>query len=1077
MIDRLSRISYRLPSIVVLAAAISALAIGTFSYFESSKEVRHQATEKLVALRDARHATLERYFRSIEEDLALLAANGQVAEAMADFRVAFGQIDKADRFEEEQALRRIYTPQHTGGNRKLIRQAASAGVLAYFHAHNQHHHWFEVTTKLKGYYDLFLISPTGDVVYTMFKEQDFATNLSFGAWSETGLAKVFKAGMRADLVEASAFIDFEPYEPSAGAPAAFIGRKIIRGGQTLGLLVLQMPIGRINAVMQATAGMGETGETYVVGSDHLMRSNSRFSKEPTILKTAVRTAAADRALKGGTGYETVLDYRGVPVVSAFRPFTFKGAKWALLAEIDAAEVRQPIDAMRNSILLIGMVLTLLIAGGGMLVAASITRPLGELSDAITVFRQTRIAPELEQTGRTDEIGEIARGFDAAAREVVEYIDFINLARDELSQGESDLRDREERIRSLLEVSPIGFVLARFSGEMLLTNAALKSILGHGFKIGDRISAVDIYRNLEDRAEFVRQLKQDGEVSGFEAEWVRADGEPIWVTLNSKVIDYDNERAILTWVDDISERKRAQVELAKNEAVLRLSFDTMSDGIYVLNADLDYVFFNDQYVDMVNLPNGTIKIGQSVEHAIRAHAERGDYGEGDIDDLLLARLERLASPDYIHTEMQIDGGERIVDLRKASTEGGGAVVITRDITERKQAEAEIAQQKAMLEVTLETMDQGITMFDGDYRLTMYNSKAPAMLNTPDHLTKIGASFQDWYRHTAREIIEKSGATVDEAAIESKLAAQISTVRNAQPAIYERPTTDDRMIEIRRNPVDGGGFVSTFTDITERKKAERIIANAMTLINESINYASKIQRSLLPSPAEMTSTFTDHLVIWEPKDVVGGDIYHLRKCQGGTLLMVVDCTGHGVPGAFMTMIVTGALDQALIEVPSGDPAMLLTRINQMVKATLGQDGDVGESDDGFECGLCLIDEDAGTISYAGARFELWCIAGDTVDVVKGDKTGIGYRRTASDHAFTNHDIAIGPAVTYYIVTDGIVDQVGGEKRRAFGKRRVQAAILECGDAPLVNVAAHVGKIFTAYQGEQERRDDVTVVAFRP
>jgi len=298
-----------------------------------------------------------------------------------------------------------------------------------------------------------------------------------------------------------------------------------------------------------------------------------------------------------------------------------------------------------------------------------------------------------------------------------------------------------------------------------------------------------------------------------------------------------------------------------------------------------------------------------------------------------------------------------------------------------------------------------------------------------------------------------------------------------ATYEDRSPDGRYVQLSRTRAPSGHTVTVAVDITERKKAEKIIADAMALINGSLNYASRIQRSVLPDPTVLAEAFADHAVIWEPKDVVGGDVYLYRKCEAGHLLILVDCTGHGVPGAFMTMIVTGALDQALIEVTSGDPAALLQRINQLVKTVLRQDTDESESDDGFECGICLIDDLAKKITYVGARFELWSVKDDELTEIKGDKVGIGYRRTAMNYSFTEHTLPIEKDTCYYMTSDGLIDQVGGAKRRAFGKRRLKGIILDCSRMSMVKQAAHILRAFEEYQHHEERRDDISLVGFKP
>jgi hypothetical protein len=172
--------------------------------------------------------------------------------------------------------------------------------------------------EARGYYDFFLIGTDGDVLYSVEKEADLETNLVTGPWRETGLAEVFRGAMEAAGEREVVFSDFAPYAPSAGEPAMFVATAMLDAhGQVLGVLALQVPTERIKSIMQFTAGMGATGETYLVGEDLLMRSDSRFSADPTILKTEVDTEPVKRALGGESGTMFVPDYRGVTVLSAY----------------------------------------------------------------------------------------------------------------------------------------------------------------------------------------------------------------------------------------------------------------------------------------------------------------------------------------------------------------------------------------------------------------------------------------------------------------------------------------------------------------------------------------------------------------------------------------------------------------------------------------------------------------------------------------------------------------------------------------------------------------------------------------
>lgn len=202
----------------------------------------------------------------------------------------------------------------------------------------------------RGYYDFFLITPEGDVLYTVEKESDYRTNLNTGPWRDTGLADVFRRALAAANQGQVVFSDFEAYGPSEGAPAMFMGRAMAGPeGRVLGVLAMQLPTDRIRDIMQFKAGMGESGETYLVGEDLLMRSDSRFEEESTILRVKVDTESVRRALSGESGTLFTPDYRGVPVLSAFSDLTVDDFRWAVMAEIDREEVLRTISGKRDQI--------------------------------------------------------------------------------------------------------------------------------------------------------------------------------------------------------------------------------------------------------------------------------------------------------------------------------------------------------------------------------------------------------------------------------------------------------------------------------------------------------------------------------------------------------------------------------------------------------------------------------------------------------------------------------------------------------------------------------------------------------
>jgi len=213
--------------------------------------------------------------------------------------------------------------------------------------------YYREYTDAYGYYDLFLIRPDGYCYYSAYKEPDYQTNFLNGKYASSNLGQLFRNVMAS---KAFAIVDFAPYAPSNGAPAAFIAAPISHNGEVETVIALQLSLESINDIMQQREGMGKTGESYLVGQDKLMRSDSFLDpKNHTVVTSfanpdtgSVDTDASVAALSGKTGAEVIMDYNGNPVLSAYCPVNFKDLSWALIAEIDKAEALAPVKSIRNS---------------------------------------------------------------------------------------------------------------------------------------------------------------------------------------------------------------------------------------------------------------------------------------------------------------------------------------------------------------------------------------------------------------------------------------------------------------------------------------------------------------------------------------------------------------------------------------------------------------------------------------------------------------------------------------------------------------------------------------------------------
>jgi methyl-accepting chemotaxis protein len=394
-----------IPLITSVLAIVAALVTGLTGYSISRSALEEAAEGKLEALAVSRRNALGDYLSSIEQDLRTMAGNTSTRDMLQSFKMSWKALGTG----ADAKLQKLYITDnpHPTGQKENLDMAKDDSPYSSIHA--RFHPSVRNFLRERDYYDIFLFDVEGNLVYTVFKELDYATNLVTGKWKDSGLGKVFRAARDNPKPGFITFDDFAPYAPSHGAPASFIASPILRpSGKLLGVVAFQMPINRLNSVMQQSAGMGESGETYIVGSDFLMRSDSRFSKESTILKTKVETGTVKDALAGKDGVRVVPDYRGVPVYSAFEPIEFHKSRWAIIAEIDEVEVLGPVTKMRNLIMALVAVVIAVSAGAGIWFGRALTGPLTEAVDALTSLSNGDLDVEIRVMNRENAVGRISQ---------------------------------------------------------------------------------------------------------------------------------------------------------------------------------------------------------------------------------------------------------------------------------------------------------------------------------------------------------------------------------------------------------------------------------------------------------------------------------------------------------------------------------------------------------------------------------------------------------------------------------------------------------------------------------------------
>ncbi|RYG70738.1 HAMP domain-containing protein [bacterium] len=294
--------------------------------------------------------------------------------------------------------------------------------------------------------------------------------------------------------------------------------------------------------------------------------------------------------------------------------------------------------------------------------------------------------------------------------------------------------------------------------------------------------------------------------------------------------------------------------------------------------------------------------------------------------------------------------------------------------------------------------------------------------------------------------------------------------------------DEMGELTRAFGSMAAQVRSHTDELEGKVEERTrelttvnqqMASASKQIGDSIQAASLIQNAILPN-LEMLQTLSDqHFVMWRPRDVVGGDFYVFRTMPGGCLIGVVDCAGHGVPGAFMTMIAYAALNVSIDNLGPNDPAALLTDMDRRLRAMLHNDPAHSQVATNMDAGLAYVDFESRLVHFSGAKVSLYWCDGEEVGEARGDRHAIGGKRIPS---FTNKEMPLDANTTFYLTTDGLLDQAGGPKGYSFGQTRFAELLRRQAGRSLAEQRAAFDAELASYQGDLLQRDDITVLSFR-
>ena len=687
------KIGTKILFVTVAIAVTVMLIIWIFADLSARHAVERDIFNKLTAVREMKAQQIEGYFTLISNQIILLSRSRNAIEAMKNFKIGIQDLgsrmlyktpgrDSVMKGYYADVFRKLYM-ENSGENdvvrdvEKLIPSDDVAKHLqmiyivenknptgeknalvegednSYYSVnHRRLHPFFNSYLERFGFYDIFLIDvETGKIVYSVFKEVDYVTSLLTGPYKDTNLAKAFRAARAATDPDFVKIVDFEPYTPSYGAPAAFIASPVFDGETMVGVLAFQMPVDHINDIMTSNqawedVGLGVSGETYLVGDDKLLRNQSRFLIEDrdnylklieqmgtssetvnqirnfnnSIGLQEVDTVGTQAALSGETGTSIFPDYRAVSVMSSFRPLKLPDLDWVIMSEIDVDEAFEPFDDFQDRLLMLASVLIAVTVCICYFFSLSLTRPLRFLREATESLTSGKLNEPINRVSG-DEIGELAEDFEKMRVTLKDSFAEVERRKDELEdrvkertteldkalqvhaeqnkmlekqnielrtiqaeliESRKSVGASEERVSAIIQSSPDGIVSIDKQGTIETFNASAESIFGYSSEeaIGKNVKIL-MPKSIALEHDYYLEKYDPNSPSNVvgnkrELEGCRKDGSFFPMELSVEKVQIGDEIIFLGLLRDITERKRAEGELAQAKEVAEAATQAKSD---------------------------------------------------------------------------------------------------------------------------------------------------------------------------------------------------------------------------------------------------------------------------------------------------------------------------------------------------------------------------------------------------------------------------------------------------------------------------------------------------------------------
>lgn len=490
------RLSAKIPTLLVGAAAAMGLVIGVSSYLAASSSVSKLTEAQLRTTATKSESQFKTYLKRITKELHSTAVSPFTIDAVSEFSDTWNAwtLFGGDPLVELQKAYIENNP-HPIGQKHLLDKAE--GDFHYNKVHEKYHPWFRDLQQTSGYYDIFLFDTSGNLVYSVFKELDYATNFQEGGgeWAATDLGEVFRRAMLLESADEFVFEDFAPYGPSADAPASFVATPVLdKDGKRLGVLAFQMPVDNINARFSEETGLGQGSEVILVGSDGFLRNDSEATADTNdILNTNIGEEATSEIM-GEKTYDGVKEfYRGEPMKFFSETFEFGGFKYAVVAMVPRSVALAPVVNIRNTMLILGLSVLALFGAVGWFAARSITKPIGTLVDNMNVLAGGNTEVDLSSSERSDEVGDMSKA-------VVVFRDGM------IEQRKLEDQAKAEEEKRLARQQRVDELIHSFKDSV---NVALQSVESNASSMTETAAVLtDISANTSDQASSAANASND-----------------------------------------------------------------------------------------------------------------------------------------------------------------------------------------------------------------------------------------------------------------------------------------------------------------------------------------------------------------------------------------------------------------------------------------------------------------------------------------------------------------------------------------------------------------------------------------